>query len=238
MNIRNDGSKPMDNEYEIVWQDLKITLDDIAESVGYPRNETPVRIAEAIGKLWVEYCSLIQPQAVVKYFSAQISGDELICADARFLVGKKIAAQVTGLQEAALFVCTIGEQLEREASRLTECGELMQGYVLDSIGSLAAERLAEWLQNQIEAAVQSAGKTISTRFSPGYCDWPVSAQLELFTLLGGAPCNVVLSSSAMMRPLKSISGFIGIGDNMVKGYACNSCEQQVKCLYRNRKDKK
>ena len=166
---------------------------------------------------------------------AQIVDDKLVCANTNFAIGKNIATQAAGLQQAAFFVCTIGERLEQEAARLTASGELMQGYILDSIGSLAAERLAECLQLRIEEAVELSGKTISNRFSPGYCYWNVSAQRELFELLGGAPCGVVLSSSAMMKPLKSISGFIGIGARLKKGYACQTCEYQTKCLYRNSK---
>ncbi|MEI6285810.1 MAG: vitamin B12 dependent-methionine synthase activation domain-containing protein [Bacillota bacterium] len=226
----------MANKYKFNWEDLNITVLDIAEGSGYPRDRVPERISSEIESIWLKYRSLIEPQVVVKILPAQIVNDELCCADANFAIGNNIAAQVAGLQEAAFFVCTIGERLEQESARLTDSGELMQGFIVDCIGSLAAERLAEILQQQIEHTVELTGKTISNRFSPGYCHWNVSAQHDLFRLLGSAPCGIVLSSSAMMRPLKSISGFIGIGVKLKKGYACQTCEQQDKCLFRNRKN--
>lgn len=228
----------MNSEYQFLVQDMKITVEDIAVSIGYPRDQVPMKIATEIERLWKKYNGLIKPQAKIIYFPAVVGQNGFICGTVTFAVGKKIAARVAGMEQVALFVCSIGDELETEATRLSEAGELMHGYVLDAIGSLAAERLAELVQMRIENAVQATGKTISTRFSPGYCDWPVSAQHELFALLGGTPCGVALSVSAMMKPLKSISGFVGIGDNMTKGYACDVCEQQERCLYRNRRAKR
>ena len=225
----------MYSNYELSWQDLEIQSSDIADSIGYPSQEVPARIANEIEKLWVDYRELIEPRVLVRSLPAQITADSLLCADIRFAIGRKIASQVAGLSEVALFVCTIGDKLEQAATRLTASGELMNGFVLDTIGSLAAERLAEQLQCRIETTVGGLGQTITTRFSPGYCDWHVSAQRQLFDLLGGTPCGVILSQSAMMKPLKSISGFVGIGSGLHKGYACETCEYQTKCLYRNKK---
>jgi len=73
---------------------------------------------------------------------------------------------------------------------------------------------------------------VSNRFSPGYCTWDVSEQHKLFQLLPKEFCGVSLSDSALMQPIKSISGFIGIGKNITYNhYKCKFCTQK-NCTYK------
>lgn len=73
---------------------------------------------------------------------------------------------------------------------------------------------------------------ITNRFSPGYCHWNVSDQHKLFSLFDEAPRGVTLTDSALMNPVKSISGVIGICENVkYKDYHCRLCKSKD-CTYR------
>jgi hypothetical protein len=79
---------------------------------------------------------------------------------------------------------------------------------------------------------------ISDRFSPGYCDWNVSEQHKLFNLLPESFCGIHLSESSLMNPIKSVSGIIGIGENLKQlGYQCYWCNDP-NCIYGKTKRKK
>jgi cobalamin-dependent methionine synthase I len=89
--------------------------------------------------------------------------------------------------------------------------EMLHGYIYHIYGSLAVENAMELIQNNLKFEMAKTGSEISNRYSPGYCRWTVAEQKKLFSLLPPEFCGITLSDSCLMQPIKSISGFIGIG---------------------------
>jgi cobalamin-dependent methionine synthase I len=107
------------------------------------------------------------------------------------------------------------------------------------IGSLITDKTVEKLQEKITALISESEMGITDPFSPGYCNWSVAEQQKIFTLLPENFCGIQLSASSLMRPIKSVSGIIGIGTNCKqKGYQCEWCNDK-NCIYgRIRRQKK
>jgi len=152
----------------------------------------------------------------------------------KFTTGKKILAYVKGADKICVFVVTINARLEAEASRLMESGDHLRGYLLDRIGSFAVENTAENFENNLRVKHIVENKSISTRFSPGYCEWPTSEQKKLDKILPFKKAGIKLTGSFMMVPKKSISGIIGIGP--AKAFAkkrsqCSICDKKD-CSFR------
>ena len=63
-----------------------------------------------------------------------------------------------------------------------------------------------------------------------------SSQLLLFSLFGNFPCGVTLTPSALMNPVKSISGIICIGRVTFRDYQCSLCHQK-NCVYRETRNR-
>ena len=131
-------------------------------------------------------------------------------------------------QKVALFVATIGDELEYLACRLAEDGLLLQSTVLESIGSSAVEQAANFLHERIIDTAELQGLVASKRrFSPGYCDWNVDQQEKLFKALDTSSTGVELTETCLMLPRKSISGIIGIGleEHGIENYnLCPVCD--------------
>ena len=131
-------------------------------------------------------------------------------------------------QKVALFVATVGDELEYVACRLAEDGLLVQSAVMDSVGSSAVEQVANFLHERIIDTAKLQGLVASKRrFSPGYCDWDVNQQEQLFEALDASSTGVELTETCLMLPRKSISGIIGIGlpDQGVENYnPCPVCD--------------
>jgi hypothetical protein len=152
-------------------------------------------------------------------------------AAGRDLPGSTIFAH---LDRMAFSVCTIGPALEAEVTRLAGGGELFQAVVLDSIGSVAAEAVAEHIDRRIAAEAAAAGLKTSCRASPGYGDWDVREQGALFALVPAERIGVRLSETFMMTPRKSISFAMHIAkkpEMLRSENSCGNCER-TDCLYR------
>jgi hypothetical protein len=154
-------------------------------------------------------------------------GDGIRCtgeASVTLAVGPLIHAQLRGSVALAAFVVTIGPRLEREARRLLAGGRPLEGYLLDAVGSLATEAVADRLQAEVAAEFATRGWKTTNRFSPGYCTWETAGQQALFSLLPPTPAGVSLSPSSLMTPLKSVSGLIGLGPAVqYEPYRCDLC---------------
>ncbi|NVM22634.1 MAG: hypothetical protein HWN68_12755 [Desulfobacterales bacterium] len=108
------------------------------------------------------------------------------------------------------FVATVGSGIEREIVRLTADNRLSEAYILDAMGSVAVENIVEQFCQRKEAKFALENKSVTLRFSPGYCDWPITDQKKLFELFGSESTGVGLLDSCLMQPRKSISGVFGL----------------------------
>ena len=133
----------------------------------------------------------------------------------------------------AFFICTAGEGIGRRPQELLMGDDPVLGYVFDLLGSMIVESAADQLQLEIKRIALSEGLQITNRYSPGYCKWNVADQHKLFSFFPPNCCGIKLTDSALMHPIKSVSGIIGIGaDVSFREYTCNLCNQ-VDCIQRN-----
>ncbi len=105
----------------------------------------------------------------------------------------------------ALSLCTIGKELEEEASRLTKRGELLKGLIVDILGSEIVEMVADYANCLLCKKGMESGFYSGKRFSPGYGVFELHWQKNIFSLLPGSSIGIELLPSMMMIPRKSIS---------------------------------
>lgn len=123
---------------------------------------------------------------------------------------RKLTRALKGSDEIVCFVATVGSTIEDEINGLMAQRRLSEAYVLDTMGSVAVENMVEQFHQCNEAPFLSEDKSVTLRFSPGYCDWPVIDQKKLFGLFDSEVTGVELLDSCLMQPRKSISGVFGL----------------------------
>lgn len=152
----------------------------------------------------------------------------------RFQIDKTIFRELKNSDSIAVFVCTAGEGTGMRSRKAMQDGDPLKGYILDVIGSEIVDSAADLMQNRLENAIKASGKKITNRYSPGYCGWHVSEQHKLFQLMPDNFCGISLTHSALMNPVKSVSGIIGIGkDVKFNPYTCDLCGRQD-CIYKRK----
>jgi hypothetical protein len=147
-------------------------------------------------------------------------------------LGRQVCGYVKESTQAALFLCTAGEDFTRMTNALNEQGDIMEAYLLDAIGSLTVENAIDKIQANLRQSFAMHHLKISNRYSPGYCNWPLTDQQALFGMIGDNPTGITLSDSCLMTPRKSVSGIIGIGKSLKHHeYGCKICSNTT-CMYR------
>jgi hypothetical protein len=215
---------------------LSINDKDIHRELGMDHTDNDDYFNELVKKLTIECKNLSAPKAIYRIyddFKIDKKVGLITINNIKFDVKSIIASQLLKSDLLVVFVVTAGERIENYSKNLLTENNYPEGYIVNSIGSAIAESTADFLDDRIETLAKSQNLGISNRFSPGYCNWDVSEQHLLFKLLPDNPCNISINDSALMTPIKSVSGIIGIGENLKrKGYKCNFCSQKD-CFMRN-----
>ncbi len=212
-------------------ESLCIEKRDILNLIGYGSTVTvSSRIGSLVDDYLDNYHDFIAPSFKYVYRDIKKITPKSVKVGPVTLESAVLARLMARCERIAVFVLTIGGYLEELADYLSMKGMVLQATVLDAVGSGAAEILAEEIQSDIRRNADRRGLVISRRFSPGYCDWDVAQQGELFRLLGGEVTGIELTESLLMLPRKSISGVIGIG------LPCHGIEEYNPCVTCRKKD--
>ena len=221
-----------------IQMDIEIDPRQVCRYLGYKADVEPSpRIASLLDECMGLAQQLLQPaySHVFKEIQA-VRGSKVFIEDGLVLQGSSISQLLRRCAKVAVFVLTIGGALEELAGRLGDEGLIVKAYVLDAMGSTAAEKLADLVQASIATAARAEGLCISRRFSPGYCDWDIGQQQVVFNALGGDFAGVRLTEDCLMVPQKSVSGLIGVGPcgEGVETYnPCATCDRR-NCLARRK----
>ena len=208
--------------------------------MGYLTGTAPEPVTLFINEITEELLPLGEIKAEYRIFneiSLHQAKKSLQVASVTFNIKPIIYRQIRQAEEVALFICTAGSAIGGLSRASMKGGDLLKGYIYDVIGSEVVEAAADRMQEHLRLKMAAAGGRISNRFSPGYCGWDVAEQHKLFGFFKDNYCGITLTESALMNPVKSVSGIIGIGRNVrFTPYQCKIC-QDKNCIYRNRKPK-
>lgn len=139
----------------------------------------------------------------------------------------QIAGFLQPAQRVAAFVVTIGSEIETVAERRMEQGATLEGYTIDAIGSAAADAAVDAMTDYLLWNDAAGHEAVTPPFSPGYCGLPLEQQKILFSIIDTAPLGVELLPTLIMRPIKSVSALVGIGDQDTiasRGIPCEYCK--------------
>jgi hypothetical protein len=216
--------------------EIEVDRNALFRNLGYKADVVPsARISSLVNEYIEKARDLIEPSYSYVFRDVEAVESPRILVEGPVLFESEAIALLLGkCEKVAIFILTIGSRLEETAGWFADNGLIIEAYVMDAIGSTVVEKLADFVQSEIERAVHAQGLCISRRFSPGHCDWDINQQQMVFHAMKGRWSGVYLTDECCMMPQKSLSGIIGVGpcDNGVDSYnPCETCSK-VHCLWR------
>lgn len=149
-----------------------------------------------------------------------------------FITGDKVKFAFEKAEKIALFLSTLGNDAKRIIDEKRQ--DPFEYFMLDFLASQFAECVAGYMHERIREYAQTAGLGCSNRYSPGYCGWNVREQSKLFEFFSENQCGITLTESCLMNPVKSVSGAIALGRDVVfREYSCRNCGEND-CLYKSK----
>lgn len=227
--------------YNFSFCDVSPDLEDVLEFLQSSGSEEdhPVRLAAMDTLHHLQSHKDIFGGYIVKEIESSDRKKGLIKVENTELeVGLQICGYLKGASYAAFFICTAGNIFTEITKHYNSQGEYLEAFVGDAIGSLTVENAMDKIQQDLENSLSTENLKITNRYSPGYCNWALLGQKDLFALVGDNTVGIELTDSCLMNPIKSVSGIIGIGENVKKrAYGCGIC-RNTECIYRKILNKK
>ena len=211
-------------EYSVEFEALALNPAHVEWAMGYEPGQAPELIPSAIADLIAEasrYASVKVGVRLLQPPDVSLDGQDLYLEGVAFRPGDRISGLLSGARAVALYLATAGPGVDDWIRAHFGRGDSIRGYVADTIGSEIVERAADWLEDRVIDHAIGLGYYTTSRFSPGFCEWDVSEQHALFSLFPQASCGITLTESALMLPVKSVSGVIGMGPDCER--ASNAC---------------
>ena len=177
---------------------------------------------------------LLVPQAVVRWLDVTRASEDALAVDGTVLAIPGVGRLWGRVEHVAAAVATIGDAVERRVGELWEARELPLASMLDSVGSGAAESLAEYVNDLLCQEAIGRGLKATNRISPGYGAWDVAEQSKVFRLCPGEAIGVTLNEACFMTPTKTISLLVGAGAAARVDHYQSQCARcwMAACAYR------
>lgn len=231
----------MIKEIAYSFDELTLDLEYLSAMLGFPDGVLPEPFDDYVSEAFREaerICDIRGAFCFSNKSSFAPDNSRIIIDETDFEIGKTVAKEFRNSTEFALFICTAGQGISRRSQELLIGENPVLGYVFDVLGSMIVETAANQLQKEIKRIAVDKGFAITNRYSPGYCKWSVADQHQLFSFFPANCCGISLSASALMNPIKSVSGIIGLGKEVkFREYTCDLCSQ-VECFHRSHQHKK
>ena len=131
-----------------------------------------------------------------------------------FLHGEDIKNHLKNCKEIIIFAATLGLQVD-DLIRSLEVSDMAGAVILDSLASDAIEDYCDEIVGAgfSRPTEKRVGRPhpYTTRFSPGYGDFPLSVQQDLLTVLNAQKqIGLYVTDSGILIPRKSITAIIGV----------------------------
>lgn len=168
--------------------------------------EEPVE--EAVAAAVRELGAAVQPQAVYTEYPARKENGSWELGFCR-TDSRDLGRCLEGCERIVLFAATVGPMADRLIQRAARKGALL-GAAFQAAGAMYIEVFCDRLNAEINEELAQRGYQARPRFSPGYGDFPLEIQKDIFRVL---PCaqriGLTLMDTLIMAPSKSVTAVIG-----------------------------
>lgn len=200
---------------------------------GHPHDAETEALAEEISEA---VSRTVTPKSVYREFSLEISAEKIVIGGSSGIVteSKGLQKNLEGCNSVILFAATLGAEADAIVRRYSLTSSA-RAAIAQAVCAEATESYADEINEKIKAQAAENGRFLRPRFSPGYGDFPLSYQTDLFRLLDiSKHIGVTLNDSLLMVPTKSITAVIGISDRETQCGTdkCLTCGKKD-CEFRN-----
>ncbi len=206
---------------------VKVNRDEVLRYLGYGKNSADESVISLIEKCTEEMLNCATFKACYDEYDISIEEENVIFGNIE-TESKSLKKNLKDCEKVIVFTGTIGIEPDRIIRKYSMTSPA-NAVVAQAVGTVMIE---EWCNVLVERLKEN--RFLRPRFSPGYGDFSIEFQKNIFDMLDcPRKIGVSLTESLMMVPSKSVSGIIGVSkvDSGCTTGGCEECEKR-ECIYR------
>ena len=208
--------------------EIEADVEGVLRYLGYPASsEAATRIRERVEEAIRAARGALRPRGTYSLYPVISTSPDSLTLEGNVTFRGEIGEFLGQANRAAVFVGTAGPEIVAMAEAALSKRDIVGGMAFDALGSWLAEAAVEKIVEDLSGRLQP-GESLTLCFSPGYCGVSLAQQRLIFRLVDAAAVGVELLPTLIMKPVKSVSGLIGIGPaQAVKAYGnpCDRCPE-------------
>lgn len=206
-------------------RDLEIDKNEVLRYLGYGKNPADEMVLKKIDSVSEKMRECLSLKACYEKYPL-ITMDDSLCFGNIKTTSKDLKNNLQGCSDVIVFIATIGIDADRIIGKNSILSP-SDAVIAQSIGTAFIESWCDVLCQKF-----SEDLAVKPRFSPGYGDFGIENQKEIFSMLDASrKIGVSLTDSLQMVPSKSVSAIVGIGGDGHTKENCQICDN-INCPYR------
>ena len=208
---------------------MEISEKEVLRYLGYRGAAADERILEQIRQISTELAACVRPRNVYGIWDCRVNPPRVAMGGLDIKSGS-LAGHLDGCEQVALLAATLGAGAD-ELIRRYSVREMEKAAVAGAVCASMIEAYCDEIEKEI--AQKADELHLTARFSPGYGDFDMTHQKDIWKLLDcGRRIGLMMTEGAMLVPSKSVIAVIGFSPvkRCVKR-KCESCNDR-QCEFR------
>lgn len=212
---------------------MKVDKKETLRYLGYRGQEPDAQTEKIIEEVAEELERDSLPKSVYREYDCNITGN-LVEIGPLKVESKHLSINLQGCEKAVILAATIGRCADMMIKKYSVTN-MAKATVVQAAGASAIENYVDEVEEEIRKDALNRGLYLRPRFSPGYGDFPLEYQKEVFQLLECSKrIGITLTQGNLMMPTKSVTAVIGLTTQEKQSChkkSCSSCEK-TDCEFR------
>ena len=121
-----------------------------------------------------------------------------------------VVKKLESCERIVLFAATVGLEIDRMIARCSAASPT-KAFLMQAIGTERIEALCDRFCEELAREAAEKGYETGSRFSPGYGDFSIETQREIFAFLDcSRRIGLTRNESMLMSPSKSVTAIVGL----------------------------
>lgn len=177
--------------------------------LGYRGQEIEEQTERMIEETAQELERSSMPKSIYREYACEVTEDSVKLGELE-IRSRNLATNLKGCERAVLLAATIGRAADFMIKKYS-VSNMAKATVVQAAGAACIESYVDEVEDIIRKDAAIRGLYLRPRFSPGYGDFALECQRDIFDMLECSKrIGVTLTEGNLMMPTKSVTAVIGL----------------------------
>lgn len=201
--------------------------------LGYHGQEMEEPAMQMIEEVAAELERGSMPKSIYREYECRVTTDTVTLGGLE-ITSRNLAVNLKGCERAVLLAATIGRGADFMIKKYS-VSNMAKAAVVQAAGAACIESYVDEIEDMIRLDAKKRGLYLRPRFSPGYGDFALDYQRDIFQILECSKrIGVTLTEGNLMMPSKSVTAVIGLTTKERESCQMEKCSRCAKtdCAFR------